>query len=108
VKPSDVAMYLPAGVGRAELQSMCGQLEADGYHSVWFTETDLVRDPLVHASAAAAQSQSSRSANTVPIVSMVSAVIGSRTSWRCVAPAPARPRMWSARSSGVTAVTRAS
>jgi 5,10-methylenetetrahydromethanopterin reductase len=55
VEPSDVALYLPAGVGRAELQSMCGQLEADGFHSVWFTETDLVRDPFVHASAAAAR-----------------------------------------------------
>jgi hypothetical protein len=38
MEPSGVAMYLPAGVGRAELQLMCGQREADGYHSVWFTE----------------------------------------------------------------------
>jgi alkanesulfonate monooxygenase SsuD/methylene tetrahydromethanopterin reductase-like flavin-dependent oxidoreductase (luciferase family) len=53
VQPSDVGVYLPADVGRAELQSMCGRLEEQRYHSIWFTETDLVRDPLVHASGAA-------------------------------------------------------
>jgi 5,10-methylenetetrahydromethanopterin reductase len=53
VHPSDIGVYLPAGVGRADLQSMSGRLEQEGYRSIWFTETDLVRDPLVHASGAA-------------------------------------------------------
>ena len=50
----------------------------------------------------------SRSASTSPTTSTDSAVIGSSTSWRWVAPASARPRTWSPRSSGVTVVTCAS
>lgn len=53
MKPGDVGIYLPASTDRASLRSLVRGAEDAHVHSVWFTEADLQRDPLVHASAAA-------------------------------------------------------
>jgi len=58
VRRSDLGVYLPATIDRAALAAAIRRLEDEQYHSVWFTETDLVRDPIVHAAAASVLSKS--------------------------------------------------
>jgi alkanesulfonate monooxygenase SsuD/methylene tetrahydromethanopterin reductase-like flavin-dependent oxidoreductase (luciferase family) len=53
MQSTDLGVFLPANVAPFDLRSLVARLDDEGYHSVWFTETDLVRDPLVHAAAAA-------------------------------------------------------
>lgn len=54
---SDLGVYLPATIDRPALAAAVQRLEDERYHSVWFTETDLVRDPVVHAAAASVLSE---------------------------------------------------
>lgn len=50
---ADVGMYVPADADRSTLIKTTRALDERGYHSIWFTEVDLMRDPFVHAAAAA-------------------------------------------------------
>lgn len=56
MQASDLGVFLPANIVPRDLRPLVTRAEDEGFHSVWFTETDLVRDPVVHATAAAVMS----------------------------------------------------